>query len=195
MDIRLAYRVEKAPRGAKERLLRVAQAIQRHGIVLHARLVQLVRYLGLPSRAIRVLAHELAAIGVVEIVSPGYRRRGVRYRWIGTPEPINIPPCLVQRWQEMEIVRALAEALRNRERGWISHSHLLRRVSPSGVRAREVRAFTFKAKRFGLLTVGRTLHGGRAYRWAGFSPEQVCSLEDVWRVPADKRFAFAAAHP
>jgi hypothetical protein len=195
MDIRLAYRVEKAPRETKDRLLRVAQAIQRRGIVLHARLVQLVRYLGLQSQAIRSLAHELAAVGVVEIVAPGYRRRGVRYRWIGTPEPIEIPPCLVQRWQEMEIVRALAEALRNREAGWISHSSLLRRVSPSGVRARDVRAFIFKAKRFGLLTVRRTLHGGRAYRWAGFSPEQVCSLEDVWGIPAQKRFAFAAPQP
>jgi hypothetical protein len=192
MDIRLAYRVEKAPRQTKERLLHVAQAIQRRGIVLHARLVQLVRYLGLPSREIRSLAHELAAVGVVEIVPPGYRRRGVRYHWIGSPEPIEIPPCLVQRWQEMEIVRALAEALRNREGGWISHSHLLRRVSPSSVRARDVQAFIFKAKRFGLLTIGRTLHGGRAYRWAGFAPEQVRNLEDAWRVPLHERFAFAA---
>ena len=191
MDIRLAYYVEKAPRWNKQHLLRIAQAIQRRGIVLHARLVQLVRYLDLPSRAIRYLAHELAAMGGVEIMPPGYRRRGVRYRWIGSPEPIEIPPRLVQRSHEWEIVHALAEALRNREGGWISHSHLLRRVSPSGVRAREVRNFIFRAKRFGLLTVGRTLHGGRRYLWAGFSPEQVRSLEDVWAVPEGKRFAFA----
>jgi hypothetical protein len=63
------------------------------------------------------------------------------------------------------------------------------------VRAREVRNFTFRAKRFGLLTIGRTLHGGRSYRWAGFLPEQVRRLEDVWEVPEGKRFAFAEQSP
>jgi hypothetical protein len=195
MDIRLSYYVEKAPRRRKQHLLRIAQAIQRRGTVLHARLVQVVRYLCLPSRDIRFLAHELAAIGVVGIVPPGYQRRGVRYRWIGSPEAIEIPPVLVRRWEEWEIVRALADALRNREGGWISHSHLLRRVSPSGVRAREVRNFIFRAKRFGLVTIGRTPNGGRTYRWAGFSPEQVRSLEDVWQLPEGKRFAFAEQSP
>jgi len=43
----------------------------------------------------------------------------------------------------------------------------LRRLSPLGIRAREVHELMWKARRFGLVELARTAHGGRAYFWTG----------------------------
>ena len=163
MDPRLAEALHGRPAREREFLLRVAQTVQRRGVVLHSRLVRSLRFLGQSSAVTRSLAGELEVVGVVEVIGPGRNRRGVHYRWTGTAEPIVIDPQVIATRHEQAIVDVLKKARPHA----ICHSCLLRRVSPLGVRARDLHALIWKARRFGLVELARTAHGGRAYFWTG----------------------------
>ena len=163
MDVRLLEALGRRPAREREALLRIAREVQKRGPVLHSRLVGLLRYLGQPSTVIRSLAGELEVVGVVEVIGPGRNRRGVHYRWTGTAEPIVLDPRVIATRHEQAIVDVLKKARPHA----ICHSCLLRRVSPLGVRARDLHALIWKARRFGLVELARTAHGGRAYFWTG----------------------------
>jgi hypothetical protein len=165
VDPRLLECLRGKPPAARLRLLTVARVIQKRGLVLRSRLAALVRYLDLRAPELRVIVAELEGAGLVELIGPGFQRRGLRYLWIGNAEPIEVDPQLATNDHEGRVVGILSGL-----DGWIHHSCLLRRVSPQGIRARELADVVWKARRYGLVEMIRTPRGGRAYKWVGPGP-------------------------
>jgi len=151
------------PPAARLQLLTVARVIQKRGVVLRSRLAALVRYLDLRAAELRVIVAELEALDLLRVVGPGYQRRGVRYRWVGPAEPIAVDRQLAANDREKRVI----DVFHRLNGGWCHHSCLLRRVSPQGIRARELGDILWRARCWGLVEMGRTPRGGRAYRWVG----------------------------
>ena len=162
-DPRFAF-LRDRPAAEQLAVLTIARAVQRRSPLLHARLTQVIRYLGLRPDAVRFTVLELEDAGLVRVVPPGRNRRGFLYKWTGGPEPVIVPPFMLATAAEAAILRVLEEAAP----GWIRHAALLRRVSPGGVRARDLWNFVAQGRRYGILEVAPTARGyGRMYRLVG----------------------------